>query len=222
MAAILEGKIPGDWLVHEGGSYYSREQGTLLAGSGAVRNLKTGDVLGRVLTAGATSAPGAGNTGNGAMGTVTVGAGAKPGVYRLVFIEPGTDAGEFMVEDPDGVIVGTGTVAVAFSGGGLSFTLADGATDFVSGDSFAITVAAGSGKYVPLTIAGTDGRQWAAGILLNDKIVPDGADAEGVAIVRHATVNRANLGWPSGATSEQKAAAEAQLANLGIIVRDGD
>lgn len=94
----------------------------------------------------------AGNTGNGAMGAITVSAGAKAGVYTLTVVEPAANAGAFVVEDPDGIIIGHGTVAVAFSAGGLAFTLADGATDFVSGDTFLITVAltAGGGttKYV--------------------------------------------------------------------------
>lgn len=88
----------------------------------------------------AVSAAYSGNTGNGTMGTVTVSSGAKAGVYKLTIIEPASDAGTFEVEDPDGLVVGTGTVAVAFSAGGLAFTLADGATDFVAGDGFNITV----------------------------------------------------------------------------------
>ena len=91
----------------------------------------------------------AGNTGNGTMGAVTVSAGAKAGVYNLIVIEPGANAGVFQVIDPDGVFVGRGTVAVAFSAGGLAFTLADGATDFVAGDGFTITVTLTAGG--PLT-----------------------------------------------------------------------
>ena len=81
------------------------------------------------------------NTGNGAMGSITVSAGAMPGVYTLTIVEPGTNVGTFVVEDPLGNQVGDGVVASAFSAGGLAFTLADGSTDFVAGDSFAITVA---------------------------------------------------------------------------------
>lgn len=36
--------------------------------------------------------------------------------------------------------IGDGVVGSAFSAGGLAFTLADGATDFVAGDSFTIAV----------------------------------------------------------------------------------
>lgn len=100
-----------------------------------------GTLPGGVAGAGtATSAAVSGNTGNGTMGTVTVSDGAKEGVYSLVVIEPGSNVGQFAVYDPDGVFVSKGTVASAFSAGGLAFTLADGATDFVAGDAFTITV----------------------------------------------------------------------------------
>jgi hypothetical protein len=84
----------------------------------------------------------AGNTGTGTItASPTITAGAKEGNYSVVIIEPGTNAGVFEVTDPDGVFVGRGTVAVAFSAGGVAFTVADGGTDFVSGDAFNIAVA---------------------------------------------------------------------------------
>lgn len=99
-----------------------------------------GVVAGAAFAATGAAVAGSGNTGNGAMGAITVSAGAKKGVYRLVIVEPATNAGVFAVYDPDGVFVDNGNVAAAFSAGGLAFTLADGATDFAAGDSFDITV----------------------------------------------------------------------------------
>ena len=88
----------------------------------------------------------AGNTGAGTItASPTVGAGAKVGVYRATCIEPGAGAGTFTVEDPDGIEVGVATVAVEFTGGGLTFTIADGDPDFAAGDAFTITVAAVDG-----------------------------------------------------------------------------
>jgi hypothetical protein len=100
-----------------------------------------GVVLGGTFAATASSAALGTNTGNGTMGAITVTAGAKQGNYVLTIIEPGANVGTFTVVDPDGVQIGDGAVASAFSAGGLAFTLADGATDFVAGDSFTITVA---------------------------------------------------------------------------------
>lgn len=88
----------------------------------------------------AAAVAGSANTGNGAMGAITVSAGAKQGVYTLEITAAASNAGAFRVTDPDGVFVDDGDVAAAFSAGGLAFTLADGSTDFVVGDTFAITV----------------------------------------------------------------------------------
>lgn len=99
-----------------------------------------GCVAGGTFAATASSAALGTNTGNGTVGTITVSAGAKQGDYVLTIIEPAANAGTFVVADPDGHQIGDGTVAVAFAAGGLAFTLADGATDFVAGDSFTISV----------------------------------------------------------------------------------
>lgn len=70
---------------------------------------------------------------------VTVAAGAKRGTHTLVVVEPASNAGTFIHYDPDGLVVATGAIGSAYSGGGLSFTLAD-ATDAVSGDRWTIPV----------------------------------------------------------------------------------
>src|SRR6266540_3179842 len=133
MSLLTQGKYLGDWLKWEPDSQYSREIVTVLAGSGADRVLTTGMVLGRITKSAATGAAVAGNTGNGTItASPTVGASAKPGLYRLTCIEPASDAGKFSVEDPDGVLIGVATVGVPFATH-LTFTIADGSTDFVSG-----------------------------------------------------------------------------------------
>jgi hypothetical protein len=124
-----------------------------------------GAVLGRVAGA-ATAAAFASNTGNGTISAVTVGAGVKAGVYKVIIIEPGTNLGTFAVEDPDGVIVGRGAVGTAFAGP-INFTISDGATDFIAGDGFNVTVAEGTtvklavlaatdGSHLPMAIAAQD------------------------------------------------------------------
>jgi hypothetical protein len=220
MSLKTEGLYAPDVIKFEQPNGYSREKITVLAGSGAERALTVGMVLAQVTKGAATAAAVAGNTsGSGTIAAVTVGVAAKVGVYRLVCVEPGTNAGKFTVEDPDGILVGVATVAVEFVGGGLTFTITD-ATDFVSGDSFTITVAAGSGKWVQIDFAGTNGTDVAAGVLVDDVTAPDGTDAYGVAVVRDAITAKSLLVWPAGATSDQKAAALAQLGALGIISRD--
>jgi hypothetical protein len=106
-----------------------------------------GRVLTRFLDTGAaTAAAAAANTGNGTMGTITVYDYARKGTYMLRVVATASNAGVFIVTDPDGNYVGTGNVAAAFNGGGITFTLADGSTDFAVGDAFAIAVT-GTEKY---------------------------------------------------------------------------
>lgn len=167
-----------------------------------------------VTGAGAVAAAFAGNTGNGAMGAITLSAGAKAGTYKLVMIEPAANAGVFAVEDPDGIIIGRGSVAAAFSAGGLAFTLADGATDFVAGDGFNITVGANSGAMVKQSDAAVDGSQNAAGVLGNPLEGVNG-NYKGLVFSRDCEVIGDRLNGGLGVTSAVKAA----LAKLGVIVR---
>jgi len=222
MAEYTEGQHPFEFVVSESDSDYSREQIVILAGSGSDRVLTAGMVLGARLSGTAAAVAGAGNTGNGAMGAITVTGPAKDGAYSLVFIEPGSDAGDFEVRDPDGLLVGTGTVAVAFSAGGLAFTLADGATDFAAGDTFVITVTQTAKKYLQFDEDGTLGEQVPAGILGENITALDSVDnANGVALVRgNAIVNGNEIVWPSSINAAEKAdAIQALEKNLGILVR---
>jgi hypothetical protein len=160
---------------------------------------------------------GGSNTGTGAMGAVTVNNDAKPGDYVLKITKAGTDAGDFQVVDPDGYVVGNGTVAVAFSGGGLAFTLADG-TDFAVGDTFTITVAAGSGNYAMHDVDGVDGRDSAVALLF-DAVDATSASVDGVGITRAAEVNADEITWKTGISEGNKTAGIASLAARNIIVR---
>lgn len=87
----------------------------------------------------ATTAATAGNKGNGTLGTVTVN-GAVSGAHSLEF----TNATSFTLSAPGGAVLGSGSVGVAFSAGGLSFTVTAGATAFAADDAFTITVPAGT------------------------------------------------------------------------------
>jgi len=216
MANQTEAVHNAEFLYSEAPGYRSREKITVVSGAGI---LLPGTVLGQAQVATpATAAAVAGNTGNGTMGTVTVGAGAKVGVYTLTIIEPATNAGVFVVEDPAGLTVGRGNVASAFSGGGLSFTLADGSTDFASGDQFTITVAAGTLKYNQLNTAGTLGTQNAVAILYGG-VDATSADQPATVIARAAEVDAALIVWPAGISTNAKNAAIAQLAAVGIQFR---
>lgn len=93
------------------------------------------------------SAPGAGNVGAGTMGVITR-TSPKAGVFHIVMTSTGPTA-SFSVTDPDGIALAAGAVGSVYTGGGLSFTIADGTPDFAIGDSFTITESAAM-------VAGTD------------------------------------------------------------------
>ena len=76
----------------------------------------------------------------------------------------------------------------------------------------------GSGKYKALDPAAVDGSEVAAGVLY-DAVDASGADAEGLAIVRLAEVNAAELVWPAGITGPEQTTALGELAALNIIAR---
>lgn len=197
-------------------SYDNISKDTVTLANG--QNLTAGTVLGQMTTGTTASATAfSGNTGTGTVGTITVSAGAQMGDYKLVIIEAEADAGKFQLEGPDGKIVGTGTVAVAFNKGGLAFTLSD-ATDFKAGDGFTITVASGSGLYKSHDPDAADGTQIARAVLAYD------ADASGgnlavVAITRLAEVKESLLTWKTGISAPNKAAGIAALASHYIIAR---
>lgn len=136
------------------------------------QQLKAGSVLGctKIGTLSAEAEADEGNTGNGEieLAEEPIGAGAKPGVYKAICIEAASDEGTFVLEDPDGVTVGTAAVGVDYDGP-LKFKIKDGATDFVAGDKFFITVTSeGHGKYVLAKAAATDGSADAIAVLGED------------------------------------------------------
>lgn len=200
---------------------YCRQERTLLAGSGAVRSI----ALGTIVAIGAlsiASAAGGGNTGDGAISGLALGAAAQPGVYQIECIEAATNAGVFSVIGPDNDRKEDLTVAVAYDNGEIELTLADGAADFVVGDSFTVTVTEGTEKVEALDLAGVDGSQTVVGVCLADATAADGADGKILILERGpAIVLRDQLTYPDGATTDQKAVIDAALEARGILVRDG-
>lgn len=210
MSVKTEPRRAGDFILSEAGGTRSREAIVINATAG---QLSAGTLLAKITAANAANATAkAGNTGNGTMGSVTVGNAAITGTYVLTITAAEANAGDFSVLDPNGVVIGTGSVGDAFSAGGLSFTLADGATDFIVGDGFNIAVNAGIGEWVAYDDDGAnDGRRAATGILYGN-VDATSADARAVAIVRDAEVIESLL-------AGLDAAGKADLLALGIIAR---
>ncbi len=75
-----------------------------------------------------------------------------------------------------------------------------------------------SGKYAAFNQDAVDGTEAAAGIAF-DSYDASVADINGVVVLRDAEVNSNDLLWPADIEVAEQAAAEAELATLGIIVR---
>jgi hypothetical protein len=158
---LIEGNYLNDLLKWEMENYHSREQVTVLAG----QDLVMGSVIGKIKTGSVPTTGTAGtNTGTGTCVSVTGGAKTKVGVYTLRCVGVAANGGIFSVRDPDGEAL-PDAVMGAYSNPAINFTLTDGATDFALGDTFTITVPAGSGKVRELNLTGIDGSEDAYGIL---------------------------------------------------------
>lgn len=205
----VEGTFTPDNLVYEEDTLITR-QVTLVSGENRTR----GAVLGRTATAGtAVAAASSGNTGNGTCSAVTTGGRAIAGVYKVLFIEPTTNLGTFEVIAPDGKYAGRGVVGTAFSGA-VNFTISDGATDFVAGDGFDITVTAITYKYKLSAAAATDGSEVPCAILWYDT---DASSADKLCpVATRGLFNERALTFGTGHTADSTREA---LQLLGIHLR---
>lgn len=138
----------------------------ILLGAGT---LVRGTVLGQQTANPITAAATAGNTGNGTIGTLSVGATPDIGNYTLT----ATSATVFAVVDPEGNALGNATVGTPFTSAEINFTLTAGGTAFVAGDSFTVTVSDAIGLYIESVKTASDGSQNPVAILA------DYADASG-------------------------------------------
>ncbi|SDH49414.1 head decoration protein [Pseudomonas panipatensis] len=210
MTIKTEGIHPGEFLLSEANGTRSREVVVITAGSGLLR---AGTLISQLTAANAlTPTAKAGNTGNGTIGSVVVTSAAASGPHVLTIVEAAANGGVFEVYDPSGQFVGEGHVGQAFIGGGLTFTLGDGSTDFVVGDGFTLAVKASLGEWTAYDDDGTDdGRRTADGILYAS-VDASVVDVEATAVLRDAEViERLLTGLDVNGAAD--------LAGLGIVIR---
>ncbi|TIQ18900.1 MAG: head decoration protein [Mesorhizobium sp.] len=222
MTTVTEGRHAGEFLLSEANFHRSRENATIAFS----QTLLDGTVLGRIAAVSgvvASAAADAGNTGNGVMTLANraISSKVKDGVYDVVCTATAANGGTFDVTDPTGRSIGKATVGVAFNKE-VKFTIADGATDFVVGDRFAVTVAvdAEDFQYVAYNPAGADGSEVAVAIAIYGVVTPADATAAIAIIARDAEVNGHQIEWPAGITAAAKADAVQALEARGIIIRN--
>ena len=120
----------------------------------------------------------AGNTGDGTVTAVAAALGGSPvpGTWELELIAVIAHGGIFKLTDPNGNIVdsnitlnpGAG-LATVFTVAGMTFTITDGAADFILADLFTIAVTA-NGKWVPFDITAVDGSEIPEGFYMGEDI----------------------------------------------------
>jgi hypothetical protein len=223
MTKLVETLHAGGYMVAELPDHMSRKEVTIAA----EQTLVAGQVLGHVgANEGAITVgnPGFTGTGNGTLtkATPAYGAGVLEGTYRAVCVEKAADGGLFQVLRPDGSVDGDVLVGVAYDGQ-VKFTIADGSTDFEPGDAFTLAVsiaeAADVGQYKGLDLSANDGAEIAAAILFDAVITGENETKRATIHYKQMVARIGDLTWPAGITTEQKAAALAQLAAVGIEAR---
>jgi hypothetical protein len=218
-----------DFVRREQPNFMSRSAGTIKSGAG---KLKAGTILGLIALGTVTAAAkSGGNTGTGTCTLLSAGKNAKAGVYKAVvaigdvsYTDSNTDtittanAATWNLYDPDGKLIdqkqysGSGATAV-FANDQIHATITDGGTDFIVGDGFDITVAAGSGKYIQPTDSAADGSGVGTAILLEEVDATD-ADVTGAALlVRDAQVANAMLVYDASVTTDNEKA----VVNAGLF-----
>lgn len=219
---FTEGRHAAEFLLSEANFHRSRDN-LLLAAS---QTIIAGTILAAaVIAAGVTSSAAAQADNAANTGTITLDAttpvldGAQNGTYRIVCLEPATDAGTFEVFDPEGRPIGKATVGVAFANQ-IKFVIADDATDFKAGEGFSVKVGVEPSdlKYSAMANTGPAGAKLAVA-LYNVVTGASETTTQTAGITRDAEVAGPRLEWPSGISAAVKAETIAALAAQGIIVR---
>lgn len=215
---ILEKNVIGDIVLFEQPSHYSRATATIVSGAGI---LKPGTVLGERTKTAANATADGGNTGDGAISAVTLGALAEVGTYELVCVAAAADAGTFAVLTPSGYRLADLTVAVAYAGAHLNLTISDGAADFVVGDKFTVDVT-GDGKYDFAKDGDVTGLANATAVLLEEVDATSADVTNALVLARDSIVSEQGLIFHSSVDDATKRAAmKAGLKTGGILSTQG-
>lgn len=136
---LTEGQHAGEFIIEERGGvgYPSRENITVLSG----QNLTAGAVIGRVNRGvGRVSVPAVVGTGNGTVTVVFASPEVLRGNYVVTCSVAAANGGTFTVTNPASKALPTATVGTPYRSREINFTINDGATDFIVGDSFTFVV----------------------------------------------------------------------------------
>ncbi len=212
---LFEGYYDGAFVVSMANGDLSMDPGYMDNATGADIQYSGGLVVVQA-AAGVVASASSGNTGNGTIGSLSVGSLSEYGAYEVLM----TSATAFQVIAPSGDVIGTGVAGTAFVGQ-VNFTLTAGGTAFVAGDSFALTVSLQQGAWKSWTGGSIT---TAIGILYNRVWVEAGNFAKVSIVRRNCEVNLSEIQWDpavtgSGSVATLQATALAALAANNVIAR---
>ena len=172
-------------------------------------NLTRGAILGAKTSDSVTVTPGT-NTGNGTLGTISIGASPKYGIFSIV----AKSATDFSVTDPDGNPQSDATVGTAYTSSSVNFTLTAGATAFVAGDSFKLNVVEATGDYILSVKTANDGSQNPSAVLVTDSDATSGPVLAGIYVMGE--FNQAAISFDPSWSLD---ALRASLRSVGIFLK---
>lgn len=219
MTVLTENARPGEAIMSEGERSISRENVVIAQSQTIAANALVAKIA---VPAGVTIAQSFAGTGNGVLTLANPNSSTKikDGNYSVVFIEPTTNLGTFEVLDPAGKLVGTGVVGTAFNKE-IKFTIADGGTDFVAGDTFtlAVTTEDVDFQWANFDPTATDGSEVPAAYSIYACTTGSGETKKTAVLTRMCELNGNCIAWPSGITDAQRVDAIQALDTRNIIVR---
>jgi hypothetical protein len=157
-------------------------------------------------------------TGNGLMTGPTVSAAAVKEVWTVRLKTAAANGGTFSVTGSVSGATADAVVGVAYDNGKVAFTIADGTTDFIVGDTFTLTITGAARGAVSLPVAALSG-PIPAGTMLNFGLLgaaafaPNGAAAAATTIV----VAPLEQDIPNGASYTMAARTKKSLPS-GIVI----
>ncbi|MBU6246461.1 MAG: hypothetical protein KGN77_01795 [Xanthomonadaceae bacterium] len=210
---LTEGRHTGGFILAELPGTLSRETGLITNGGTVEAHWQAGTVMGATGEyAVGTPAANPGNTGNGTVGSTSLGTVPRSGLFRLV----ATAATTFNVIDPDGNVLGTATAGTAFTSQVVNLTITAGGTAFVAGDAFDLPI-----NFSPSGLLGT----WTGasgevgGLLYEEMYIDPGATLECTMITRDAEVIAAHLVFDAAVTGASDSTALQNAAIAGLAKR---
>lgn len=215
MAFVQHAQTLGEILRHEYASIQHTRTKVLLKGLGSSKDFKIGMLISKEITN--TVTPDGGNTGDGVLTVAGILHDVQIGAYVCTCIAIAANGGTFKVIAPNGERLDDAVVGTATSQH-LTFTIADGATDFALGDKITITTVE-SGKWLQYDESGLIGDKIAAGVLISDITVPASTDTYEAAIVRGPVVFTDEGIDFNSANAAQKALTLIRLEKLDIHVK---